>query len=476
MNDCDHLKGRMKEICTGAAGLSFRATNRYRESWGLPKLTIEQWGEVLKKRPPRIDPYQRDQRKRKQRVAVLEAVGTAMREQIRNLINIKGGSSCGCDTLVEEMNRWGIDGCERRRKDIVDKIVANRPILFDAIRANESKTAWQRLALFANAAMPDALVAAAARIHVNRMLDAAIAMVRSQKAERLKKAVHTPRTKRRPYTGWRSEAQGPHFYRGPFETTTRCLTYHVWPTRRSDCWQWNLDELGKRIGLFNGPKAIGIATDEETATPDEVLEYASNRGIHFDHVITVRNNRRLREVATFLPMLHAIGMPVTDPGVVVFSGHAKGTQYNHGTHTAEWTKVMYASCLDYWPLVEQHLRHAIMTGSFRQYGLLGKWHDWAYSGTFFWWRAAEIAKRVGWNQVDQWFAGTESWPGKMCDPRETRALFMNDSTDLYVRDYWEKVLRPEWARWQQKMRMQSNAQRGFRICGELRKQRFDGRD
>jgi hypothetical protein len=133
---------------------------------------------------------------------------------------------------------------------------------------------------------------------------------------------------------------------------------------------------------------------------------------------------------------------------VVFSAHAKGQKYDDPSHTRDWTDLMYQSCLDDWPAVYNALRTSLMAGSMREYGLLGKWHNWAYSGTFYWWRLAEIGKRK-WRDVDQWFAGTESWPGKMCDARETACLFLNDSRRMYDHQYWVDVVWPEWNRYLQ---------------------------
>ncbi len=268
------------------------------------------------------------------------------------------------------------------------------------------------------------------------------------------------RNKRQPYTGWRGEPHGERIVFGPFESTIRHLTYHVWPTKRSDCWKWNLAQLASRYYLFNGTRCLGIVTDAETHTANEVTDFAASLGMTFDFVEHHKNNKQLREVVTWLPMLRRLHPRSAAPHEVVFSAHAKGTQYENGRYTRDWTDLMYQSCLDYWPVVEQHLESSLMTGSFREFGLLGKWHDWAYSGTFFWWRLAEIGRRR-WMDVDHWFAGTESWPGKMCDPRETRCLFLNDNTRLYVPEYWTQTVWPEWEKWKAKMQFMSNPYRGI---------------
>jgi hypothetical protein len=256
---------------------------------------------------------------------------------------------------------------------------------------------------------------------------------------------------RKPYTGWRSEADGPAIQHGPLVSSVRHLTYHIWASNRGDSWQWNLEQLAKRWRLFNGKKIVGIAEDRDSASADVVLQFAESLGMKFDHQVIRQNIPKLREVVTWVPMLEILKPQSAGPGEVVFSAHAKGQKYEDPRHTRDWTDLMYQSCLDDWPSVYNALRTSLMAGSMREFGLLGKWHDWAFSGTFFWWRLAEIGKR-NWRDVDQWFAGTESWPGKMCDPRETACLFLNDSRRMYDLPYWESTVWPEWAKYQEQLR------------------------
>ncbi len=253
---------------------------------------------------------------------------------------------------------------------------------------------------------------------------------------------------RKPYAGWRSEADGPRIEHGPFVSSIRHLTYHVWASNRGDSWQWNLEQLAKRWKIFNGTRIIGVVHDKDSRPADEVLTFAESLGMNFDHQVIKPNVPKLREVVTWIPMLNLLKPESAGANEVVFSGHAKGQKYEDPKHTRDWTDLMYQSCLDDWASVYNALRTSLMAGSFKEFGLLGKWHDWAFSGTFFWWRLAEIGKR-NWRQVDQWFAGTESWPGKMCDPRETACLFLNDSRRMYDQPYWSETVWPEWQKYQE---------------------------
>ena len=352
-----------------------------------------------------------------------------------------------CRETIQSLDSMTVDVAKTVREKIVAEIVS---------RAPQQASVWQSILIGADKLLHTGIL----RSKVKSWFDEAIATGADPVVQPIKKKVDRVqraagrRSQRKPYTGWRGEQDGPRLYMGPFvEPTVRHLTYHIWPTKRSDCWRWNLEQLAQRFDLFNGIKCVGIVTDKDTETVDDVLSFAESLGITFDRVEAMKNNVKLREVVTWLPMLKRLDLRNADETEVVFSAHAKGTQYENGSFTRDWTRLMYESCLDYWPLVSRQLQSSLMTGSFREFGLLGKWHDWAYSGTFYWWRAREIGQRK-WMDVDQWFAGTESWPGKMCDPRETQCLFLNNNTRLYVPEYWQETVWPEWAKWQEKMRLQ----------------------
>jgi hypothetical protein len=379
----------------------------------------------------------KDRRKVARAALVREPVGAALKARIARLVAIKTSAGCNCNNLAADMDRWGIAGCESRREEIISHLVGNREMLIEALRADGNwwKTTFAEM-------LPDAALRAGAAWLLNN----AIADVRA-----LPKPVSRGRRNNRGvYTGWRSEADGPLVEMGPFESKLRHLTYFVYGKSR-DSVQWNLEQLAKRWWLFNGKRIIGIASDAESMTSQQVIELADSLGMKFDVVLTAKNNPKLREVVLFKAMLSELHPEFSSSDEVVFSAHAKGQKYDDPKHTRDWTDLMYQSCLDDWPSVYNALRTSLMAGSFREYGLLGKWHNWAYSGTFVWWRLQAIGRRK-WSDIDQWFAGTESWPGKMCLPQETACLFLNDSRRLYDAHYWTETVWPEWAKYQEAIR------------------------
>jgi len=277
---------------------------------------------------------------------------------------------------------------------------------------------------------------------VSGVLASATTACKTQRPARPQVAQGGRQNSRRSYTGWRSEADGPRIEHGPFVSSIRHLTYFVYP-KTEDSWKWNLQELAKRWELFNGKRVLGIAHDKYSAEPQAVIDYAASLGMTFDHVLTAANDAKLREVVLFVPMLKLLHPESAGANEVVFSGHAKGQKYDDSSYTRDWADVMYRVNLDHWDSVEDALSTSLFAGSFREYGLFRRGFDWIYSGTFYWWRLAEIGKRQ-WSNVDQWFGGTESWPGKLCDPRESACLFMNNSSRLYDKGYWETSVWPSW--------------------------------
>lgn len=381
-------------------------------------------------------------RVRKSGPANHEPVGTVLRRKIERLTSVKAGNGCNCKTLAAQMDIWGVAGCEQRRDEIIDQLVANRDVLVEGLKAEGG---WLNIAAAGVAAIvPESSL----RKGAGWLLDEAIEHVKQTappKPQRKQGAV----TNRKPhvYSSWRSEADGPVIPVGPFESKIRHLSYFVYPANETS-WKWNLDELAKRFWLFNGRKVLGVVHDRDSAKPEAVLEYAKSVGMTFDDVFIKPNNPKQREVVLWVPMLECFAPETARSDEVVFSAHAKGQKYDDPKFTRDWTDLMYQVCLDDWPAVYNALRTSLMTGAFREYGLFKKWYNWAYSGTFYWWRLAEIGKR-NWRDVDPWFCGTESWPGKMCDPRETSCLFLNDSRRLYDRQYWIDVVWPAWAEYQQ---------------------------
>jgi hypothetical protein len=214
------------------------------------------------------------------------------------------------------------------------------------------------------------------------------------------------------------------------EEPTRHLIYHLWPTRQSDMWKWNVDQLRKRIEMFNGLRIIGVAIDDQTVSLETVQ--AAFAGVRIDHWVTVPNDPKLGEGATFHKMLTLLPC---GPNDITFYGHAKGTKYQQGEAgvVPRWTEVMYRSCLDHYSEVRKSLESFPITGPLKRYGDHNKPNTWRwhYSGTFFWFRNEDVFSRPEWKRLVPFYGAIECWPSCVFRAAEGGVLIGNDAGLLY---------------------------------------------
>jgi hypothetical protein len=229
-------------------------------------------------------------------------------------------------------------------------------------------------------------------------------------------------------------------------TPRRHLLYHVWPVRGTT-WRWNLEQLARRIDLFNGGRVIGVVCDERSEPAEAVQEMLEGHGCEF---VVARNDPR-GEAATFPSLLARVASTGTDE--VSFYAHAKGVKYEPAFPPAvrRWAEVQYGVMLDDWRRVKAQLEAHAMTGAFRKHGRFrnhGSVGDWHYSGTFFWMRHAHVFRRR-WAEVPQFYGGVEAWPGLHFGREETGFLLLDDVRELpYQGRFWSQRGDPAFRQWQ----------------------------
>lgn len=202
-------------------------------------------------------------------------------------------------------------------------------------------------------------------------------------------------------------------YTGSF---TRNLLYHIYPRDGNGVWQWNVDRLLKSISVFNGKRYAAVVVDNSTKHAPDVKKALQD---HFDHVMFITNSPRLREVVTFVPLWQKVLSNTT--GHITAYMHAKGVTHDNDAHINTWVNMSYDTMLGDIPFVESLLRTHALAGPFKQHGGANRYH-WIYSGTFFWARNDEVAKR-DWKQVEQVWIGSEIWPGGHFRREEAACIF-----------------------------------------------------
>ena len=233
----------------------------------------------------------------------------------------------------------------------------------------------------------------------------------------------------------------------------RNLLYHVWPVA-GRMWKWNLDQLLKRIDLFNGRRIMSIVHDDRSVAPGEVQKAVAGHGFEF---IISRNDER-GEAINFAEMLRRVGSQ--DANELSFYGHAKGVKYEPAIPAPirRWSEVQYRVVLDDWLTIREQLQRFAMTGPFKRYGRFNPHHnlaDWHYSGTYFWMRHAHLFAR-DYERIPQFYGGVETWPGTVFRKEETGCVFIDDlgpsrAHHPYYPEFW-RTAEPALKRWQETVR------------------------
>lgn len=230
----------------------------------------------------------------------------------------------------------------------------------------------------------------------------------------------------------------------------RHLLYHLWPVR-GGTWRWNVEQLLRRIDLFNGRRLVGIVTDERSEDAATVMAAFAGHGCEF----TLLPNDARGEAATFPRLLQQLAH--TPPDDVSFYAHAKGVKYEPLLPPAvrRWAEVQYTVMLDHWPAVRAQLEGHAMTGMLRRHGRFANHQhvgDWHYSGTFFWFRHGPVFSRR-WAEVPPFYGGVEAWPGMLFGRDETGCLLLDALRELpYHERFWQQRGNPAVAQWLRQQR------------------------
>lgn len=229
----------------------------------------------------------------------------------------------------------------------------------------------------------------------------------------------------------------------------RNLLYHLWPVKGT-MWRFNLEELQRRVDLFNGRRIITIVHDARAEDPEEVMACLEGQGCEF----IVTDNDASGESRTFPQMLERVRSD--DPDEITFYAHGKGVKYEPSVPppVRRWTEVLYHTALDDWLRVSRQLQAFALAGPFKRLGRykthqeLGDWH---YCGTFFWFRHASVFAR-GELDVPAFYGGVEAWPGIHFRPEEAGSLFLDTPLDRrsripYEERFWRAVGDPALKAW-----------------------------
>ena len=231
---------------------------------------------------------------------------------------------------------------------------------------------------------------------------------------------------------------------------TRNLLYHIYPVAANGVWQWNVAQLLRRIGLFNGKRIVAIAVDERTDSA-ETVKRAFNGAV--EDFVVLKNRPDRREVESHQELFSRVRSE--DPNEVTFYAHAKGVTSTSWAQEAVrlWAGVSYELCLDYFPAVKKLFKDHPVVGPFKR--TIRAWAQsasaWHYSGTFYWFRNAALYTK-DWRTMDEdFFGGSESYPSLHFSEKEAGCLFYEfkeyGKDGLYQADCWHDEIFPKLEVW-----------------------------
>lgn len=219
----------------------------------------------------------------------------------------------------------------------------------------------------------------------------------------------------------------------------RNLLYRLTPFTGSN-YIWNLQELFKRIDIFNGRRIIAIATGEgcdPLRKVDAILSCLFGHAPSYRHEheqIITKVEDTLWENTTFIPLLTKLKGDF-DPDSITFYGHSKGVTrskpghvwagWEHDLCAHVWAEAMYHYNLDMIENVESKFNKGYQTvGCFRRIGKWAQFHPdntWHYSGNFFWVNQTSLFKR-DWTKIEPTKFGPEGYVGSLFHLEESACL------------------------------------------------------
>lgn len=167
------------------------------------------------------------------------------------------------------------------------------------------------------------------------------------------------------------------------------LIYHIWPVASNNRWKWNVEQLLKRIDIFNGKKVVAIAEGPHTSPVDEVKEAFKGHDVEF---IVKPNSKELREANTFLELLDAV--KTDDPTEATFYAHCKGVSRPMNGAEIPWAELMY-TLLDDPERVKRSLAKKGMLGISFEFDT-----PWIFPGTFWWFHNASLFAKPNWRTLE----------------------------------------------------------------------------
>jgi hypothetical protein len=240
----------------------------------------------------------------------------------------------------------------------------------------------------------------------------------------------------------------------PLGEVRRNLMMYIYPIAQFQVWRWNIEQIRKRMHIFNGKRVVTVMTDGRTDSAEAVQRAFGDERI--DSWVIGQNDLLRWEMAGLPQMMEYVHS--CDPSEITFYCHAKGVQGPehidgptfHEQPRVKWATAMYGACLDDMPFVEKQLETHTFAGAFKRrmvHGARPFRSSWHFSGTFYWFRNARLFAIPQWNRFDQQWFGAETYPGQLVGWGQAAGLFCDRPPVLYLQEAWTGQVDAMWEQW-----------------------------
>lgn len=196
-------------------------------------------------------------------------------------------------------------------------------------------------------------------------------------------------------------------------------------------YRFTFDTTGGTIHIASSKQSIAVAAGKGLHAADIVAREFSDHGWDNPRIMVIPNDRELREVASFLPLL--ISMADPDERQATFYAHTKGNSTAGSVEgSVYWRNAMYHHLLDRVGDCMEELETHACVGTHKMiwppdheppYPTRLRHGHWMLAGTFFWFRNDRVFSHPRWRHVPADRYGAEAWLSGMFPPQDAASVF-----------------------------------------------------
>jgi len=231
----------------------------------------------------------------------------------------------------------------------------------------------------------------------------------------------------------------------PLVNPTRNLIFHVYPLKGAE-WNWHWHlEQIARYAEAFNGKICIGIGTGQNLASPDVVQ-SRLAGVPVSDWVIQPNNKQLAETSTFVELLKCV--KTDDPNTITFRFHTKGVTHRKDGVEQPWARLLWETNMDI-ASVEDALASHTVAGAMLSHEPLVRRHsggDFFFAGSAYWFRSDVFQRDWAHCEPNRWWV--EYWPGAVAKQHEAACL-CHDFTDGAVlsMDYFDSEVRKDWNLW-----------------------------